>query len=227
MARILVIEDDGQTATEITAALEDHGAQVDTVGNGREGLLRATTEVYDCVVLDRMLPGGIDGLAILSTMRTVGVETPVLILSALSTVDERVRGLRQGGDDYLTKPFEALELTARLDVLMRPRVRQAVETRLVVGSLEIDLSTHTVRCGAQAVALLPREYRVLEYLMRHAGTVVTRTMLFEEVWHYRLGERTNAIDVHVSNLRRKLNAGPGAPVIETVRGAGYVLRAAD
>jgi two-component system OmpR family response regulator len=203
MTRVLVVEDDPQTAKEIAA------------------------ESYDAIVLDRMLPGGRDGLGVLATLRAAGVEAPVLILSALSGVDERVRGLKAGGDDYLTKPFEFLELTARLDALMRRRSVSHQETTLRVGKLEIDLLTRTVRHSGRVIDLLPREYRLLEYLMRHAGQVVTRVMLFEEVWHYRYDEPTNVIDVHISKLRRKIDAEGLSPMIHTVRGSGYILHAGD
>jgi DNA-binding response OmpR family regulator len=227
MTRVLVVEDDAQTAAEITAALGDHGFQVDCASTGREGLLKAAAESYDAIVLDRMLNGNLDGLGVLSTLRAAGVEAPVLILSALSAVDERVRGLKAGGDDYLTKPFEFLELTARLDVLMRRRMAPLPETSLRVGKLELDPLTRTVRRGGEIIDLLPREYRLLEYLMRHAGQLVTRTMLFEEVWHYRYEEPTNVIDVHISKLRRKIDPDGASLIIETVRGAGYVLHASD
>ena len=228
MTRVLIVEDDPQTAEEIMAALNDHGFAVDSAGTGREGLLKAAAENYDVIVLDRMLPGGLDGLGMLATLRAAGIEAPVLILSALSGVDERVRGLRAGGDDYLTKPFDFLELTARLDVLLRRRssVPQR-ETMLRVGPLEMDLLTHTVSHAGMPVELLPREFRLLECLMRHAGQVVTRTMLFEEVWNYHQIEATNVIDVHIGKLRRKLDPDGTRPMIETVRGAGYVLRAPD
>ena len=228
MTRVLIVEDDPQTAEEIMAALSDHGFAVDSAGNGREGLLKAAAETYDAIVLDRMLPGGLDGLGLLATLRTAGVEAPVLILSALSGVDERVRGLRAGGDDYLAKPFDFLELTARLDALLRRRagVPQR-ETMLRVGRLEMDLLTHTVTHAGKPVELLPREYRLLECLMRRAGHVVTRTMLFEEVWNYHHIEPTNVIDVHIGKLRRKIDPDGGHPMIETVRGAGYILRASE
>jgi two-component system, OmpR family, response regulator len=227
MTRVLVIEDDAQTATEIAEALGDHGYQVECAGTGREGLLKAATESFEAVVLDRMLPGGLDGLAVLATLRASGIEVPVLVLSALSGVDERVRGLKAGGDDYLTKPFEFLELTARLDVLVRRRARPQRDMELRVGTLEMDLLTRTVKRAGQPIELLPREYKLLEYLMRHAGQVVTRTMMFEEVWHYHYDEPTNVIDVHVSKLRRKIEL-PGMPqLIHTVRGSGYVLHAPD
>jgi DNA-binding response OmpR family regulator len=163
-------------------------------------------------------------LGVLATLRTIGIETPVLILSALSAVDERVRGLRAGGDDYLTKPFEFVELTARLEVLIRRQTAPQRETALRVGDLQIDLLTREVRRAGQPIELLPREYRLLEYLMRHAGRVVTRTMLFEEVWGYHYDPQTNVIDVHVGRLRRKLEEGGLSQMIHTVRGSGYVLR---
>jgi DNA-binding response OmpR family regulator len=227
MSKVLVIEDDRQTAAEIAAALGDHGCDVECAHNGRDGLLKATTEKYDAIVLDRMLPGDLDGLGVLATLRTVGVETPVLILSALSAVDERVRGLRAGGDDYLTKPFEFVELTARLEALVRRRTVAAPATALQVGDLHLDLLTRQVKRGGQAVELLAREYRLLEYLMRHPGHLVTRTMLFEEVWGYRYDPQTNVIDVHIGKLRRKLEEGGRPQMIHTVRGSGYVLRAAQ
>jgi two-component system, OmpR family, response regulator len=224
MARVLVIEDDRKTAAEITAALGDHGFDVDCAYNGRDGLLKATAETYDALVLDRLLPGDLDGLGVLATLRAVGIEIPVLILSALSAVDERVRGLRAGGDDYLTKPFEFVELTARLDVLVRRRMIAPPQTKLQADDLEIDLLTRQVKRGGRLVELLPREYRLLEYLMRHAGHLVTRTMLFEEVWGYHYDPQTNVIDVHIGKLRRKLEEGGRPQLIHTVRGSGYVLR---
>ena len=227
MTKVLVVEDDPKTAIEISAALGDHGFEVDSAGNGRDGLLKAAAGSYDAIVLDRMLPGGLDGLGVLSTLRAAGIEVPVLVLSALSAVDERIRGLTAGGDDYLTKPFDTLELTARLNSLLRRRSLPARETALRVGDLEMDLLTRTVRRGGRTVELLPREYRLLEHLMRHAGQVVTRTMLFEEVWRYRNVEPTNVIDVHVSKLRRKIDPDGAAPLIHTARGSGYILRAPD
>jgi two-component system OmpR family response regulator len=227
MTRVLVVEDDPQTAEEITAALGDHGFAVEHAATGREGLLKAAAESYDAIVLDRMLPGGIEGLGVLSTLRAAGVDAPVLILSALSGVDERVRGLRAGGDDYLTKPFDFLELTARLDVLLRRRSAPVRETMLRAGKLEIDLLTHSVRYAERNVELLPREFRLLEFLLRHAGQLVTRTMLFEEVWNYRSVGPTNVIDMHISKLRRKLDPDSSESVIRTVRGAGYMLHAPD
>ncbi len=226
MTRVLIVEDDRQTADEIMAALGDHGFTVEHAATGREGLLKAAAEPFDAIVLDRMLPGGLDGLGLLATLRAADVDAPVLILSALSGVDERVRGLRAGGDDYLTKPFDFLELTARLDVLLRRQSAPLRETTLRTGKLEIDLLTHAVRYAGRLIELLPREYRLLEFLMRHAGQVVTRTMLFEEVWNYRSVEPTNVIDMHISKLRRKLDPESADPIIRTVRGSGYMLRAA-
>jgi two-component system OmpR family response regulator len=225
MTRVLIIEDDQQTANEIQAALGDHGFEVHHAATGREGILKAGMETYDAIVLDRMLPGGFDGLGVLSTLRAAGTSAPVLILSALSGVDERIRGLRAGGDDYLTKPFDFLELTARLDVLLRRQSAPQRETRLRAGKLEIDLLANTVRCAGKVIELLPREYRLLVFLMRHVDQVVTRTMLFEEVWNYRSVQSTNVIDMHISKLRRKLDPENSESMIETVRGAGYMLRA--
>ncbi|WP_213880423.1 response regulator transcription factor [Pseudomonas sp. dw_358] len=230
MTHVLVVEDDASTAREIAAALQDHGFSVDCVDNGRDGLVRAVSESFDAIVLDRMLPGAVDGLGMLTALRATGIATPVLILSALSALDERVRGLRAGGDDYLTKPFEFIELTARLDALIRRRSPLGGDTRenqLRVGKLEIDLLRRTVRRGEREIELVPREYALLEHLMRHAGQVVTRTMLFEAVWNYSYDERTNVIEVHIGRLRRKVDGEDESPMIQTVRGAGYVLRAPE
>jgi two-component system OmpR family response regulator len=227
MARILVVEDDPPTAAAISAALKDDGFEVEAAVTGDEALTRASAAPFSAIVLDRMLPGNVDGLEVLATLRSRGDACPVLILSALSAVDERVRGLRAGGDDYLTKPFESLELTARIEVLLRQAAGEERRTRLKVGDLEIDLITRQVCRGARRIELLPREYLLLEYLMRHAGQMITRTMLFEQVWQYRYEPRTNVIDVHMGKLRRKLDEGGCAPMIRTVRGSGYVLRAAE
>jgi DNA-binding response OmpR family regulator len=227
VSKILVVEDDLGTASEIEAALVDHGCTVTQSVDGRDGLVKAISGTFDAIVLDRMLPGTLDGLGMLAALRAASVQTPVLILSALSAVDERVRGLKAGGDDYLTKPFEALELTARLDVLMRRRTNTAQETVLKVGDLEINLLTHTASRAGNIIDLLPREYQLLEYLARHSGQIVTRTMMFEEVWHYRYGEATNVIDVHISKLRKKLDLPGLTPLIRTLRGSGYILDAAN
>ncbi|MDF3839694.1 response regulator transcription factor [Cupriavidus basilensis] len=225
MSNVLVVEDDSQTLEEIVEALTDHGCSVETARTGRDGLMLAIAKSYDAIVLDRMLPGGLEGLGMLAALRSAGVVTPVLILSALSAVDERVRGLRAGGDDYLTKPFEFIELTARLDALMRRREAPQSVQAYQVGPLRLDLLTREVTCAGRAVPLLPREYSLLEYLMQHEGQVVSRTMLFEAVWDYRLDERTNVIDVHISRLRKKIDPAGSMPMIHTVRGSGYLLRA--
>jgi two-component system, OmpR family, response regulator len=222
--RVLTVEDDAVTANEIVSELSQRGFQVDWVDNGRDGMARAMSDEYDAITLDRMLPG-VDGLSILTAMRTVGIQTPVLMLSALGDVDERVRGLRAGGDDYLTKPFDPEELTARLEVLLRRRQAATVarETALCVGPLELDLISRKVRRDGEEVTLLPTEYRVLEFMMRHAGKTITRTMLFEAVWGYHFDPGTNLIDVHMGRLRKKIDPPGAQPLIQTVRGSGYIL----
>jgi len=222
--RVLTVEDDAVTANEIVSELTQRGFVVDWVDNGRDGMARAMSDEYDAITLDRMLPG-VDGLSILTAMRTVGIQTPVLMLSALGDVDERVRGLRAGGDDYLTKPFDPEELTARLEVLLRRRQAASVarETALRVGPLELDLISRKVRRDGEEVVLLPTEYRVLEFMMRHAGKTITRTMLFEAVWGYHFDPGTNLIDVHMGRLRKKIDPPGVPPLIQTVRGSGYIL----
>jgi two-component system OmpR family response regulator len=222
--RILVVEDDEQTAAYMVKGLTESGYVVDRADNGRDGLFLATSSDFDAIVVDRMLPG-LDGLSLIQALRAARVATPVLILSALGQVDDRVQGLRAGGDDYLTKPFAFSELLARLEALLRRRSAPAVVTRLAVGDLEMDLLGRSVRRAGRAVDLQPREFRLLEYLMRHAGQVVTRTMLLEGVWDYHFDPQTNVIDVHVSRLRQKIDKGFEAPLLHTVRGAGYCLRA--
>jgi len=226
MSRVLTIEDDEITANDIVRELRTRGFSVDWVDNGRDGMARAMSDEYDLITLDRMLPG-VDGLTILTTMRSVGVQTPVLMLSALGDVDERVRGLRAGGDDYLTKPFDPEEMTARLEVLLRRRQSSAAqsETALRVGPLELDLITRKVRRDDVEIALLPTEYRVLEFMMRHAGQTITRTMLFEAVWGYHFDPGTNLIDVHMGRLRKKVDPPGATPLIQAVRGSGYILSA--
>ncbi|TVQ84048.1 MAG: DNA-binding response regulator [Chromatiaceae bacterium] len=223
--RILVIEDDPQLAAYLAKGLGELGAVVDQVGDGRDGLFMAAGNPYDLLILDRMLPS-LDGLAILRTLRASGNHTPVLILSALGEVDNRVEGLRAGGDDYLVKPFAFAELQARIEALQRRAgAGEAPVTRLQAGDLEMDLLTRTVTRAGQEIALQPREFRLLEYLLRHAGQVVTRTMLLEHVWDYHFDPQTNVIDVHISRLRAKLDKGFERPLLHTVRGAGYMLRA--
>jgi two-component system OmpR family response regulator len=221
--RVLVIEDDSDTLAYIAQGLDQHGHVVDRSSDGKDGLFKALEESYDAIVLDRMLPG-LDGLSVLQTMRSSGNNTPVLILSALGEVDDRVEGLRRGGDDYLTKPFAFSELLARLEALVRRGDAEAVETKLQVADLEMDLLARTVQRGGQAIDLQPREFRLLEYLMRNSGQVVTRTMLLEKVWDYHFDPQTNVIDVHISRLRGKIDKDFDHPLIHTVRGVGYVLR---
>ncbi len=223
--RVLIIEDDAQLAAYLTKAFAEIGAVVEHAADGRDGLLRAAGNDYDVLVVDRMLPS-LDGLGIVRTLRASGDKTPVLILSALGDVDDRVDGLRAGGDDYLVKPFAFSELHARVEALLRRAVPgDQPETRLSLGDLEMDLLTREVSRAGQAIALQPREFRLLEYLMRHAGQVVTRTMLLEHVWDYNFDPQTNVIDVHVSRLRGKIDKEFEQPLLHTVRGAGYVLRA--
>jgi two-component system OmpR family response regulator len=223
--RILLIEDDATTAAYVERALCECGYLVERVGDGRDGLFRATEGGYDLILLDRMLPG-LDGLSVVAALRAAKVQTPVLILSALGQVDDRVKGLRAGGDDYLTKPFAFAELLARVEALLRRKSAPAQEvTRLSIGDLEMDLLRREVRRAGRLIELKPREFRLLEYLMRHAGQVVTRTMLLEGVWDYHFDPQTNVIDVHVSRLRQKIDRGFEPPLLHTVRGAGYMMRA--
>ena len=223
--KLLVVEDDREAAAFLVKGLKESGHTVDHAADGREGLMLATTERFDAIVLDRMLPG-MDGLAIVAALRASENPTPVLILSALDQVDDRVRGLKAGGDDYLTKPYAFSELMARLESLLRRGAGGKTLTTLKVGELEIDLLARTVRRGAAEIELLPREFRLLEYLARNAGHVVTRTMLLEQVWDYHFDPQTNVIDVHISRLRQKIDKGYAKPMLHTVRGAGYCLKAA-
>jgi two-component system, OmpR family, response regulator len=222
--RVLVIEDDKDVASFIRKGLEQAGYNVDHAGNGRDGLFLATTESYDALVVDRMLPG-VDGLTLIRTLRASDNSTPVLILSALGEVDDRVKGLKAGGDDYLVKPFAFSELLARLEALDR-RAKSggdAPTTSLRVADLEMDLLRREVRRGSESIDLQPREFQLLEFLMRHAGQVVTRTMLLEGVWDYHFDPQTNVIDVHISRLRSKIDRGFDRPLLHTVRGVGYRL----
>jgi two-component system OmpR family response regulator len=223
VARILVIEDDDGTAEEIMTALGDGGYVLDRSADGVQGLERARSGGWDVLVVDRMLPG-LDGLSVIETLRTEGIRTPVLVLSALGAVNDRIRGLRVGGDDYLTKPFALSELAARLEALLR-RPADPPETVLRVGPLELDLLTRTARRGWRTLELLPREFQLLEYLMRREGQVLTRAMLLENVWHYRFVPQTNLVDVHIGRLRRKVDGPDEPPMILSVRGAGFMLRA--
>ncbi len=223
--RILVVEDDKDVAGFVVKGLKEAGHVVEHAANGRDGLFMAASENFDAIVLDRMLPGGIDGLRLLETLRGQHNTTPVLFLSALAQVDDRVRGLQAGGDDYLTKPFAFAELLARVEALTRRGKSDGPVTKLVTGDLELDLLSRGVKRAGQKIDLQPREFRLLEYLMRHAGQVVTRTMLLEGVWDYHFDPQTNVIDVHVSRLRQKIDKPFPSPLIHTVRNAGYMLRA--
>ena len=221
--RILIVEDDPHTAAFIAKGLTEDGHTVDQADNGRDGLFLATTESYDAIVLDRMLPA-VDGLTVLRTLRGAGNTVPVLLLTALGDVDHRVEGLRAGADDYLVKPFAYAELSARIDSLLRRRQSAGSEvTELRVGDLELNLLTREARRGGRNIELQPREFRLLEYLMRQAERVVTRTMLLEAVWDYHFDPQTNVIDVHISRLRQKIDRGQPKPLLHTVRGAGYRL----
>jgi two-component system OmpR family response regulator len=221
---ILIVEDDDETAAYMQKGLGESGYTVDRAANGRDGLFLATSGNFDAIIMDRMLPG-LDGLAVLQALRAAKITTPVLILSALGQVDDRVKGLRAGGDDYLSKPFAFSELLARIEALLRRRDVASVETRLTLGDLEVDLLSRQVRRAGKPIDLQPREFRLLEYLMRHAGQVVTRTMLLEGVWDYHFDPQTNVIDVHISRLRQKLDKGFDKPMLHTMRGAGYSIRA--
>jgi two-component system OmpR family response regulator len=221
--RILLVEDDPQAASYLVKGLKEQGMTVDHVADGRAGLFQATAGGYDVIVLDRMLPG-LDGLSILKAVRAAGDTTPVLVLSALSDVDARVEGLRAGSDDYLTKPFAFTELMARVEALGRRARAEKPLTTLIVADLEMDLTARAVRRAGKIIDLKPKEFSLLEYFMRHAGQVVTRTMLLERVWDYAFDPQTNVIDVHVSRLRGKIDKDFEKPLLHTVRGAGYMLR---
>jgi two-component system OmpR family response regulator len=222
--KILVVEDDAVTGDYIAKGLAENGYVVDRAADGREGLFHALDGTYAAVILDRMLPG-MDGLAVLSAIRAADVDTPVIILSALGSTDERVKGLKAGSDDYLAKPFAFSELLARLEALQRRGAAnaQAVVTSLACGELGMDLLSHRVERGGTRIDLQPREFRLLEYLLRNQGHVVTRTMLLEEVWDYHFDPGTNVIDVHISRLRKKIDEAGQTPLLHTVRGVGYML----
>jgi two-component system OmpR family response regulator len=224
--RLLIIEDDEDVASYVKNGLEQAGYTVDAAANGKDGLFLATTESYDGIIVDRMLPG-VDGLAIIRTLRASDISTPVLVLSALGEVDDRVAGLKAGGDGYLVKPFEFVELQARIEALLR-RQRSAADagvTVLQVADLTLDLLRRKVERAGQRIELQPKEFQLLEYLMRHTGQVVTRTMLLEAVWNYHFDPQTNVIDVHMSRLRTKIDKDFDRPLLNTVRGAGYRLEA--
>jgi len=221
--RILVIEDDEQAAAYIQRGLKEQGHLVEHAADGELGLALAREDRFDALIVDRMLPK-MDGLTIVSTLRADEVRTPVLFLSALGEVDDRVKGLKAGGDDYLTKPFAFAELDARLEALVRRGAPEDVVTKLACGELEIDILARRCTRGGQRIDLQPREFKLLEYLMRNAGQVVTRTMLLENVWEYHFDPQTNVIDVHISRLRTKIDKSFEEPLLHTIRGAGYSLR---
>ena len=218
--KILIVEDDSETLSFIKKGFEQDGNLVDVAANGEDGLLMATTSDYDVIILDRMLPR-IDGLSVVRTLRANNNNTPILILSAMSEVDQRVEGLEAGCDDYLVKPFAYSELKARTIILSKRRDNLTTSNELAVGKLKLDQRKRQVFLNGSEIVLKPREFKLLEYLMLHSGQVVTRTMLLEHVWDYHFDPQTNIIDVHISRLRTKIDRDPSNPMIETVRGAGY------
>jgi two-component system OmpR family response regulator len=225
--KLLLVEDNERVANFVLKGLAEAGHTVDHADNGRDGMFLAAGEPYDAIILDRMLPGGVEGLAIVDALRKTGNRTPILIVSALGDVDERIRGLRAGGDDYLVKPFAFGELLARLDALLRRAQPGTTQTTLALADLRMDLLSRKVTRGAKQLDLQPREFKLLEYLLRHANQVVTRTMLLENVWDFHFDPQTNVIDVHVSKLRQKIDGGQDKPLLRTVRNAGYMLRSDD
>jgi two-component system OmpR family response regulator len=222
--RILVIEDDPETAEQLVEWLEGNGYQVDLATNGDDGFARARADDYAVMTIDRLLPG-MDGITVIRNLREAGIVTPALIISALGEIDDRVRGLRAGGDDYLVKPFAFAELLARVEALARRSATVVKETVLRVGDLELDLVTRTVRRGGRDIALLPREFQVLEYLVRNAEQVVPRAMLLQHVWDLHFDPTTNILDVYVGRVRRKVDGAQAYPLIHTVRGVGFCVRA--
>ncbi len=221
--KVLLVEDNDRVAAFVRKGLAEAGHTLDVAANGRDGLFLAASESYDAIVMDRMLPGGVDGLAIVAALRQGGSKAPILVLSALGDVDERIQGLKSGADDYLVKPFAFGELLARLEALVRRSRQRSTATTLAVGDLAMDLLSRKVTRGGRTLALQPREFKLLEFLMRHANQVVTRTMLLEQVWDYHFDPRTNVVDVHVSKLRQKIDAGSERPLLKTIRNAGYML----
>ena len=220
--RVLIIEDENDAADYVKKALEESGHSADRAADGEEGLAQARDGIYDVLIVDRMLPK-LDGLSLIQKLREEGVQTPALILSALGSVDDRVKGLKAGGDDYLTKPFAFSELLARIEVLVRRSQPEDVKTRYEVGDLVLDRLSNKVTRDGKSILLQPREFRLLEYLMRHAGQVVTRTMLLEGVWDYHFDPQTNVIDVHISRLRGKIDKDFDTSLLQTIRGRGYMI----
>ena len=223
---VLVIEDDAETADQLADCLKSNGYEVDLAADGEDGLRRALAADYVVMTVDRMLPR-IDGIEIIRRLREEGILTPALILSALGEVDDRVRGLRAGGDDYLVKPFAFREMLARVDALARRSGTVVKETMLRIGDLEVDLLARIARRGGREIELLPREFRLLAYLARNAGQVVSRTMLLQHVWDLHFDPTTNVIDVYVGRVRRKIDGGQDYPLIHTIRGVGFCLRAPE
>src|SRR5688572_4871025 len=221
--RLLVVEDDREAADYLKKALREAGHMAEVANDGEAGLALALDDSFDVLVVDRMLPKR-DGLSLVSELRTRGKETPVLILSALGQVDDRVTGLRAGGDDYLAKPYAFSELLARVEVLARRSSPSEAATSYEVGDLSLDRLSRKVERAGETILLQPREFRLLEYLMKHSGKVVTRTMLLENVWDYHFDPQTNVIDVHMSRLRSKIDKGYKTPLLQTIRGAGYMIR---
>ena len=221
--RVLIVEDDRTAADFLAKALSEAGYQTEIASDGETGFELASSQAFGVLIVDRMLPK-LDGLTLVERLRVRGDRTPVLILSALGAVDDRVKGLRAGGDDYLPKPYSLVELVARVEALTRRGQSEGAVTTYTVGDLVLDRLSHKVTRGGETILLQPREYRLLEYLMRHAGQVVTRTMLLENVWDYHFDPQTNVIDVHISRLRSKIDKGQDKPLLETVRGAGYMIR---
>ncbi|WP_075221580.1 response regulator transcription factor [Acuticoccus yangtzensis] len=222
--KVLIVEDDQEAARYLARGLGEAGHSCDTAADGEDGLEMALDADYDVLIVDRMLPKR-DGLSLIEKLRETDKQVPILVLSALAQVDDRVKGLRAGGDDYLTKPYAFTELLARIEALGRRKQTADFEAVYKVGDLELDRLSHTVQRAGKSIILQPREFRLLEYLMRHAGQVVTRTMLLENVWDYHFDPQTNVIDVHISRLRGKIDKAFDRPLVHTVRGAGYVIRA--
>ncbi len=224
--RLLIVEDDPETRAFIVKGFNEEGFVVETADNGRDGLYLATDGSFDALILDRMLPG-LDGLALLRSLRAAGVRIPVLMLTAMGAVDERVRGLKAGADDYLVKPFSFQELLARVEALLRRPQEQIETAELTCGDLKMDLNRHKVCRGGRDISLTPREFQILEFFLRRKNRVVSRTMLLEGVWDYHFDPQTNIVDVHISKLRRQLDRDGAPPLIETVRGAGYMMSDRD
>jgi two-component system, OmpR family, response regulator len=224
--RILIIEDDDETASYILDGLRNGGHVADHASDGRDGLVLAASRGYDVIIIDRMLPG-LDGLAIVKTVRETGHKAPILFLTARGGIDDRVEGLEAGGDDYLTKPFAFSELVARLNALARRPPLSQHQTSLRVGDLNMDLIARRVSRAGKTIELQPREFRLLEYMMRNAGRVVTRTMLLEKVWEFHFDPKTKIVETHISRLRAKINRGADQELIHTIRGSGYVIRSAS